>query len=118
MTNHLIELTPTELAEALKNHSVTLVDVREPAEYAAEHIHGALLFPLSTFDPTALPMDPNKPIVLNCGIGKRSAMAAAKCAQAGVAINRHLRGGLSAWKATGLPTAFIDPASGQTRDRG
>ena len=92
MTNHLIELTPTELAEALKNHSVTLVDVREPAEYAAEHIHGALLFPLSTFDPTALPMDPNKPIVLNCGIGKRSAMAAAKCAQAGVAINRHLAG--------------------------
>ena len=118
MTAPLIDLSPAELAQALKTHSVTLIDVREPAEYAAEHIHGALLFPLSTFDPAALPMDPAKPVVLNCGVGKRSAMAAAKCAAAGVAINRHLAGGLAAWKSAGLPTAYIDPATGQARDRG
>lgn len=114
----LIELSATDLAAALKAHSVTLVDVREPAEFAAEHIHGALNFPLSTFDALALPMDPNKPVVLNCGIGKRSAMAAMKCAQAGVAIDKHLSGGLAAWKSAGLPTAYIDPATGQARDRG
>ena len=116
--NTLIELSPAELADALKQHRVTLVDVREPAEFAVEHIHGALNFPLSTFDALALPMDPNKPVVLNCGIGKRSAMAAAKCAAAGVASNRHLAGGLAAWKSAGLPTAYIDPATGQARDRG
>ena len=47
-------LDADDVARLLKEDAIVLIDVREPAEYAAERIHGALLFPLSTFDPHAL----------------------------------------------------------------
>ena len=67
------EIAPNDLHDRLLRHEVILVDVREAHEFAAERIHGALLFPLSTFDPLALPADPRRPVVLQCGSGKRSA---------------------------------------------
>ena len=48
-------LEPEDVALRLKEEAIVLIDVREPPEYAAERIHGALLYPLSTFDPHALP---------------------------------------------------------------
>lgn len=116
MQRQLQELTPTEVHTALREHSITLVDVREPQEYVNERIHGALLFPLSTFDPLALPVG-DRPIVFQCGSGKRSAVAVAKCMEAGVPVTRHLKGGLLAWKHARLPTVTLDPASGGVVDR-
>ena len=109
------ELTPEQVAARLKIGGVELVDVREPAEYAAERIHGAMLFPLSTFDPRALPK--NIDIIFQCGTGKRSAMAIAKAQAAGLMHSTHLAGGIQAWKAAGLPTVAIDPATGKPRER-
>jgi rhodanese-related sulfurtransferase len=94
------DLPATEVADRIKQGAV-LIDVREPAEFDAEHIEGAKVFPLSTFDPNQLPKD--VPLIFNCGIGKRSAMAVARAQQAGYAHNAHLAGGLAAWKAAGLP---------------
>ena len=68
---HLHELTPTEVHYALHDHTIVLIHVREPQEYVTERIHGALLFPLSSFDPRALPAD-GRPVVLHCGSGTRS----------------------------------------------
>jgi len=113
----LRELTPAEVHDALARHAILLVDVREPAEYAVERIHGAVLFPLSTFDPTALPIDPARPVVFQCGSGKRSAVAVAKCLQAGVQAHMHLKGGLLAWKAARRPTVTLDAATGAVVDR-
>jgi rhodanese-related sulfurtransferase len=95
------DLTAEQVAARMKSGAV-LVDVREPAEFEAEHIDGARLTPLSTFDPNALPR--NVPLIFNCGIGKRSAMAVARAQQAGYAHSAHLAGGLAAWKAAGFPT--------------
>jgi len=95
------DLTPEQVAARMKSGAV-LVDVREPAEFEAEHIDGARPVPLSTFDPNALPKD--VPLIFNCGIGKRSAVAVARAQQAGYAHKTHLAGGLAAWKAAGLPT--------------
>ena len=89
-----------------------------PAEFAAERIHGALNFPLSTFDPAALPEAGDRLIVFQCGSGKRSAMAVEQCRKAGHAIDSHLGGGIMAWKAAGLPTVTIDSATGSVRDPG
>ncbi len=113
----LRDLTPAEVREGLHQGSLLLVDVREPAEFAAERIHGALLFPLSTFDPRALPADPARPVVFQCGSGKRSAVAVAKCQQAGVAAHAHLKGGLIAWKTAGMPVVTFDAATGAVVDR-
>lgn len=98
------EVTAPELQAMLAAGSVTLVDVREPNEFAAEHIAGAVNQPLSSFDPAALPSAEGKTVVLQCAGGKRSGMALDKCASAKATIDTHLGGGLAAWKAAGLPT--------------
>ena len=96
------DLTPAEVAARMKIGGVELIDVREPGEYEAERIQGALLFPLSSFDPHALPK--NVDIIYQCGTGKRSGIAAAKAQAAGLHHSTHLAGGIQAWKAAGLPT--------------
>ena len=116
-TPQLRELGAEEVHDAIRHHRIVLIDVREPAEYAAERIHGALLFPLSSFDPKALPADPDRPVVLQCGSGKRSAMAAAKCAEMGIHVDAHLKGGIAAWKSAGLRTITIDATTGAVIDR-
>ncbi|MBL8538378.1 MAG: rhodanese-like domain-containing protein [Hyphomonadaceae bacterium] len=117
MFNNPPTMSPEEIAAALKAGEIVLIDVREPPEYAAERIHGALLYPLSTFDPALLPRDEKRLIVFHCGSGKRSATAFAAAAEAGVPLRAHMRGGIGAWKVAGLPTVTIDPASGMIRDR-
>lgn len=110
------DLSPSKVKAALDAHEIVLIDVREAGEYAAERIHGALLFPLSTFDPSALPDPDGRKIVMQCGSGKRSAMAVERCQKAGLAIDSHLAGGIMAWKAAGLPTVTLDSATGAVRD--
>jgi rhodanese-related sulfurtransferase len=94
-------LIPAELCGMLREPEVVLVDVREPAEYAAEHIAGAVLHPLSTFDPARLPAGR---LVFQCGSGKRSLIALQRALAAGVQDAAHLAGGLLAWKQAGMPT--------------
>ena len=100
----LQDLNAQEVARRIKEEGAVLIDVREPNEFDAEHIDGARLHPLSTFDPNQLPKD--VPLIFHCGIGKRSAMAAARAQQAGYAHDLHLMGGLNAWKAAGQPTVI------------
>ena len=111
------DLDPRDVARQLKEDAIMLIDVREPAEYAAERIHGALLFPLSTFDPQALPKPGKHKIVFQCGSGMRSAKAVAQCQAAGLSNDSHVKGGIKAWKSAGLPTISVDPETGQTRDQ-
>jgi rhodanese-related sulfurtransferase len=106
----LREASPETVRKKLQDHSIVLVDVREPQEYAAERIPGALLFPLSSFDPAALPASEACDVVFHCGTGKRSAMAVSLCLQQGVFHNTHMTGGIQAWKQAGLPTLGQDPS--------
>lgn len=111
------DLSPSDVQTALTAGQILLIDVREPAEFAAERIHGALNFPLSSFDPAALPKADDKTVVFSCGSGKRSAMAVDRCQRAGHKIDANLAGGIMAWKAAGLPTATLDATTGALRDR-
>lgn len=113
----LQNLEPKDVARWLAEKSIMLIDVREPAEYEAEHIQGALLFPLSSFDPNALPDPRDLKVVFQCGSGVRSAKAVAASERAGLPFDSHMRGGIQAWKATGLPTVSIDPATGKVREK-
>jgi len=109
-------LSPAEVRGLLDRGEILLIDVREPAEFAAERIHGALNFPLSTFDPRALPDHADRRIVFQCGSGKRSETAVARCQGAGLAVGAHLAGGLAAWRGAGQPTITFDPATGAVSD--
>ncbi len=112
------DLTPTEVSARMAKGEIVLIDVREPQEFAAGRIHGALNFPLSTFDPKALPVPADRTIVFQCGSGKRSAMAVERCQQAGLNIDCHLAGGISEWMAAGLRTTVFDPSTQTTRRAG
>lgn len=109
-------LTSDDVLQGLQNRDILLVDVREPHEFSEVRIKGAFNFPLSTFDPSALPVDDDRKIVLQCGTGKRSGMALQQCASAGVKVSAHLDGGIKAWRSTGKPTIMVDPSTGQLRE--
>lgn len=96
---HLTNMTPTDVTEAVDAGAV-LIDVREPNEFASERIAGAHNFPLSQFDPAALP---GGTLVLYCAGGVRSVRAAEACDTMGVAVAGHLAGGIRAWMMAGLP---------------
>jgi rhodanese-related sulfurtransferase len=96
-------LDVTEVARLLEAGKLLLVDVREPAEFAAERIQGALLYPLSTFDAKLLPPDGARRVVFHCAGGKRSLAAAEQRLAAGNAHAAHMGGGIAAWKTAGLP---------------
>lgn len=97
------EIGPAELKALLDQGEALVIDVREPGEFAAEHIAGAVNLPLSSFDPARLPAADGKTVILQCAGGKRSGMALDRCAKAQAAIDTHLAGGLGAWKSAGLP---------------
>ncbi len=113
----ITQATPTEVRDGLASGEILLVDVREANEYAFERIPGALLFPLSTFDPKAIPSAGRK-LVVQCAAGGRSMRAAQALIAAGHTQVANLDGGINAWKAHGLPLIRIDPASGQVVEHG
>lgn len=100
----VINLTPEEVDAALRTGQTLLIDVREPSEFEAERISGAINMPLSSFDPAALPQDGGKRLILSCAGGVRSISALNAARNAGLDLQEHLGGGLRAWKAAGLPT--------------
>jgi adenylyltransferase/sulfurtransferase len=93
-------ITPAELKAKFDNGDIfELIDVREPHEYEIVNIKGAKLIPkdriLSGEALAGLPQD--KPIVLHCKSGARSAEALAALHKAGFKDATHLGGGVLAW---------------------
>ncbi len=102
----ITEYDPEEVQALLDQGRILLVDVREPMEYAAERILGALLYPLSTFDAAHLPPEGERAVVFHCAAGGRS-LTAARMRQAAGQAGAHMTGGISEWKAQGLPTVRV-----------
>ena len=98
------DLTPEEVARGLAEGKILLVDVREPGETAVERYPEAVYLPLSQFDPAALPDPAGREVVFACQVGKRSVTASQMAQSAGLPYDKHLAGGMNAWKALGLPT--------------
>ena len=94
--------SPADVQRWLENGEILLIDVREPDEYAAARIPGALLYPLSTFDARTLPRDGRR-LVMQCAAGGRSLKAAQALLQAGHGHATHLAGGIKAWREASLP---------------
>lgn len=109
-------MTPEETHDLMQKGEVVLIDVRTPAEYAFEHIRGAILAPLSDFDPAYLPTQDGKRIILHCGSGVRSRIAAIHMLDAGIKPVAHMDGGMLAWKRARLPFIATDPMTGGPRD--
>jgi len=87
----------------LDQGEVVLVDVREPHEFANEHVQGATLIPLSAFDSTRIPDSEGKKLLIMCASGVRCGIASEILVQTGYRELYRLAGGITGWKAAGGP---------------
>ncbi len=100
------EISPGALRERLVSaEAVQLVDVRSAPEFAAGHIEGATLLPITRFrrDVDRLRLDPARPVVAICRTAHRSIPAVRWLKRAGFDAVQ-LRGGMQAWTKADLPT--------------
>ena len=105
MADHKVEdLTPEDVSKGMAEGRYLLVDVREPNEVAVEAYPDAVVVPLQSFDPKAIPDPKGKTVVFACRSGKRSVTASLAAQAAGLPYDKHLAGGILGWKAAGLPT--------------
>lgn len=81
---------------------VSVVDVREPDEFASGRVPGAVNIPLQTVPDALDRLDPEKPVYLICQHGVRSERAASFLEGRGFDVVNVL-GGTSAWAEAGLP---------------
>ena len=88
-----------EFAQAVDGGHVSVVDVREPHEFATGRIPSAVNMPMSRFDPEELPS--GRPVVLICQAGGRSLKAINQARSIGRKDVRHYAGGMSGWRSRG-----------------
>ena len=100
----LTPLKPADVAQRLKAHSAVLIDIREPDEFAREHVAGALHAPLSAFDHLPLKLPDGRDVIYTCRTGNRTGVNCARLAARVPGEAFVLEGGLDAWKAQGLAT--------------
>lgn len=95
---------------------LTVLDVRMEREYAAYHLPGARLLPLPELPERLAGLDRQKPIVVYCRSGKRSAAAAAVLVGAGFPQVINMLGGVKSWQgavASGAPDSGMTLLSGR-----
>lgn len=65
-------VTYDDVKSGLEEGKIVLVDIREPNEFVAGHVPGAINLPLSRLTPAALPKAGDKKVVIMCRSGNRS----------------------------------------------
>jgi rhodanese-related sulfurtransferase len=93
-------VTAAEMQSILELEDVQLVDVRTPKEYDEIRISNSqnIDFQSPTFDEDISKLDKEKPVILYCRSGARSAKCAKKLKDAGFEKIYDLQGGISKWK--------------------
>jgi len=97
-------VSPAEAVQLINREKAVLIDVCEPAEYAAGHAVGAKSVPLGSLaGSNDLPKNKAVPVVLICASGARSARGAAQLRKAGYDKAVTVAGGNAAWRDAQLP---------------
>jgi rhodanese-related sulfurtransferase len=86
-----------------RNEPHTLVDVRTNGEWSSGHAPKALHIPLSEFNQRQREIAQDRPVVVVCASGNRSAVAATSLARSGHESVYNFAGGMGSWKSAGLP---------------
>jgi rhodanese-related sulfurtransferase len=101
------ETIPPQNVSAKLNagENLFVLDVREPAEYQAGHIEGAVNIPIRTLaqNLSKLPADKGTPVAVVCKSGIRAAYGTMTLKLVGYKNVKDISGGMLAWEKEGLP---------------
>ena len=98
-----------EAAQLLERGRAVALDVREQAEWAAGRMPGAIHLPMRRLAERAAELPRDRPIIVVCRSGNRSALVTRALVEAGYSAH-NLEGGMKAWTRAGLP---LDPPGGR-----
>ena len=98
-------LSATQAVQLINREKALVIDVCEPAEFAAGHVGGAKNIPLAQLQERLPQVAKNKavPVIMVCAKGGRAARAAGIAKGLGYDKAQTLSGGLSAWRAANMP---------------
>lgn len=99
------ELSPAAATQLINRQDALIVDVREADEFAGGHLPEARNYPQSRFADYLGEMEKfkDKPVILCCLSGMRSAKTCGELAKQGFSQVFNLAGGIDAWKSAGYP---------------
>lgn len=100
----LPEIAPEWVAS--HRDAVNVLDVRTATEFEGElgHLEGAQLIPIDDLRARVSEVNTDKPVVVVCQTGKRSALATVILKKAGVGRTANIAGGMVRWRELGLPS--------------
>jgi rhodanese-related sulfurtransferase len=98
-------LSPAQATHLINREDALVVDVREANEFATGHVLGAKNVPLARMETAGAELTKKKdrPVIVYCESGDRSAKALAALKKHGFTRVANLSGGLKAWQDAGLP---------------
>ena len=99
------KVSAADAVRLINREKAVLIDVSDPAEYAAGHAVGARSVPLAGLKTSRdLPKNKSLPLVVVCPTGTRAQRAVVLLKKLGFENTTALAGGLAAWRAANLPT--------------
>jgi rhodanese-related sulfurtransferase len=90
-----------------------LVDVREVDEFRDVRVEGAALVPMSTFAERHSELPKDRPLLVMCAGGTRSAAATGFLLRSGWTDVVNVEGGITAWQRAGFPVRRGEPQAGE-----
>jgi rhodanese-related sulfurtransferase len=99
-------VSAVQATHLINREDALILDVRDPGEFGSGHILGAKNVPLSRIESAGSEIAAkrkDKPVIVYCDTGSRSAKAAAALRTQGFSRAVNLSGGLGAWQQAGLP---------------
>lgn len=96
------EVDAAEARRLQEEHGAIIVDVRERSEWSRARVPGAVHVPLADVESRLSELPKDRPLVVHCALGGRSALAAKRLKSLGYEDVRNLRGGIKAWARAGL----------------
>jgi hydroxyacylglutathione hydrolase len=99
----LPQLTVHELRDHLEDKGMSLLDVRQPAEWSDGHINGAKFITGAEVPTRSDEIEKDQPLAVICGSGYRSSAVASLLVARGWSDVVNVIGGMAAWKRAGYP---------------
>jgi len=99
---------PAEAIQLINHQDAVVLDIREEAEFKGGYILNSVHVPLTQLKDSVSRLEKyrNRPIVVSCRSGSRSAPACATLSKHGFGPVYNLRGGIVAWQNANLPLSM------------